>query len=349
MIIDKPHIGIFGRVNAGKSTLMNLLLGAEHSIVAPEPGTTTDPVRKNIEILGLGPVVLIDTAGLGDASALGAQRIKKTLNVLDEVDLALLVEPDESLLALAASKQKPFVTVTRAASKEEIIALIKQHLAPRAPQNMFSGLVKAGDTVVLYIPQDASAPQGRLILPQVQAIRTLVDLGVSAVCTAQKDFTKFNPALVVTDSQYFKEIAAATPQNIPLTSFSILLARMKGDFDLMLLGARAIENLKEGDTVLVMESCSHTVHNCGDIGRHKIPALLQKHTGKKLNFIFERLEELADIALAVQCGGCMATRTQILSRIYKVRDAGVPITNYGLLIAACTGILERATQPLKMI
>ncbi len=371
-------------MNVGKSTLMNALLGQQHSIVSPEPGTTTDPVRKIMEIQGLGPVVLVDTAGVDDASLLGAQRVQRTLNIIDNINLAILVfegntfgEFEQSLVYSFTAKKTPFFLVhsksdlepltieitgheiiessPAAPNTEDIFRLIKKYLPQNAyaPSNIFEGLVKAGDNVILVMPQDAGAPQGRIILPQVQAVRTLLDLNANAICTNGKNLTELYysnmPVLVVTDSSVFSASAAALPESAQLTSFSILFSRLKGDFFLMLKGVEKIKELKDGDRVLIMESCTHNVSHCDDIGRHKIPAMLQKCSGKKLEFAFTAgLEILPDdissFVLAVQCGGCMLTRTQVVNRIHKVAGEGVAVTNYGMVLAYCAGILPRSIR-----
>lgn len=375
---DKPHIGIFGRVNVGKSTLMNALAGQNVSIVSPVAGTTTDAVKKPAEILGAGAVVLLDTAGLDDITLVGEERVKRTLAALDIVDAAILVFDGDSfgnaerrLADKFKEKNIPFFLVNSkvdttkyealpflapSSGLKEIIEKIKTLLAPRADKNLFDGLISQDDTVILVMPQDGAAPKGRLILPQVQAVRAALDLGATAVCSDGKNLSelvkKYAPALVVTDSQVFDFVSAQVPQEIPLTSFSILLARVKGDFELMLSGTKKISGLRDGDKILILESCTHTAHHCDDIGRKKIPSLLQKKTGKKLNFTFvsglDALpEDLKSFALSVQCGGCMITKTQLLNRIYAAQKAGVAITNYGMLIAECTGILER-TAPHRI-
>lgn len=381
--LNRPHIGIFGKMNAGKSSLVNVLTGQDTSVVSPQPGTTTDPVKKIIEILNLGPAMLLDTAGIDDVSLLGKERVKRTLESLEQVDLAVLVFAgeldayDRQLMEDCKTRNIPFFLVhnksDQAPLKEQIngadvlefscqqpdlpalLALIKKHLpkSAYAPSGILDGYVKRGEEVVLVIPVDASAPAGRLILPQVQTIRNLLDIGAVAVCvkdTELADYLKTHtPALVVTDSQAFKYVSSVVPPQIPLTSFSILFSRQKGDFEAFLSGTAAIDGLQEGDKVLVMESCSHTVNKCDDIGRTKIPAWLQKYTGKKLEFtVLAHLdplpEHLSQYKLAVQCGGCMVTRTQVLRRVEKLKAAGVPVSNYGMTIAYCHGIFNRATE-----
>ncbi len=381
--LNRPNIGLFGKMNAGKSSLLNVLTGQDVSVVAQHPGTTTDPVKKSIEILGVGPVTLVDTAGVDDATLLGEQRVKRTMESLEQADLAILVFAgeldayDQQLMADCAAHNIPFflvhnkcdiqtlqgeingVDVLEFSCKKPdlpaLLALIKKHLpkSSNAPCGILDGYVNPGDEVVLVIPVDASAPAGRLILPQVQTIRNLLDIGAVAVCVKDTELAayleKHTPALVVTDSQAFKYVSSVVPPFIPLTSFSILFSRQKGDFEAFLQGTRAIDSLEEGDSVLIMESCTHTVNKCDDIGRTKIPALLQKYTGKKLRFTFlagldSLPEDLSQYKLAVQCGGCMVTRTQILRRIEKLKNKGVPVSNYGMTIAYCNGIFARVTE-----
>ena len=381
--LNRPHIGFFGKMNAGKSSLINALAGQNVSVVSETPGTTTDPVKKTMEILDIGPVVLVDTAGVDDTSILGAKRVQRTQDALDQVDLAILVfagnfdEYDRSLMAHCSARRVPFFLVQNKTDLQRtnveiqgvevvdftcqhpnvplLIRAIKNHL----PKSSYSSdvilddYVKAGDEVVLVIPIDASAPEGRLILPQVQTIRNLLDIGAVAICvkdTELRDYLqRHTPKLVVTDSQAFKYVSSVVPQTIALTSFSILFSRLKGDFNAFLKGTPAISRLQDGDKVLMLESCSHSVNKCDDIGRVKIPALLQKFTGKKLEFtMISNLdalpENISSYRLAVQCGGCMVTRTQIMRRLEILKEAGVPVSNYGLTLAYCNGIFERVTE-----
>lgn len=384
--LNKPHIGIFGKVNAGKSSLINALSGQYVSVVADHPGTTTDPVKKTIEILGIGPVVLIDTAGLDDTSVLGEKRVFRTRETLSQVDLAILViagkftAHDESFLETCTAQKVPFFIVNnktdlhhlnadiqgaqvvdfscKTPNAEVVFNAIRTHLPKSAYKTdvILDDFVKAGDEVVLVIPIDTSAPEGRLILPQVQTIRNLLDIGAMAVCVKDTELRAYlqnhTPKLVVTDSQVFQYVSSVVPKEIPLTSFSILFSRVKGNFELFLRGAHAIDTLQEGDKILMLESCSHSVNVCDDIGRVKIPKLLQKFTGKKLAFtVVSNLDPLpenaADYKLAIQCGGCMVTRNQILRRVEILQLKNVPVTNYGLAIAYCNGIFERVTEIFK--
>lgn len=351
--------------------------------MAAHPGTTTDPVKKIIEILGIGPVTLVDTAGIDDSSALGAQRVRRTNEALDQVDLAILVfaddfdSYDQSLMETFQARSVPFFVVHNKcdlyATNTEIkgadvvdfsckephlpilLDMIKKHL-PKSTYSqdvLLDDYVERGDEVVLVIPIDASAPEGRLILPQVQTIRNLLDIGAAAVCLKDTELREYlrlhTPKLVVTDSQAFKYVSSVVPPTIPLTSFSILFSRLKGDFGAYLKGTRTIDKLQDGDKVLILESCSHSVNKCDDIGRTKIPNWLQKYTGKKLQFtVVANLDSLPDDAetykLAIQCGGCMVTRTQIMRRLNILKEKGVALSNYGLAIAYCNGIFDRVTE-----
>lgn len=382
--LNRPHIGIFGRMNAGKSSLVNALTGQETAVVAPVPGTTTDPVKKIMEILGVGPVTLIDTAGLDDASELGAKRVAKTRDMLEQVNLAVIVfvekfgKYEEELAALCRARNTPFFFVRNKsdllppapreingtevvefscteADPADLISAVIRHLPKNsyAQEDIFGGFVGENDAVVLVTPIDASAPEGRLILPQVQTLRALLDLHAVGICLQPAQLAgwlqKHTPKLVVTDSQAFKAVSAVVPESVPLTSFSILFSRLKGDFELFLQGTPKIDALKEGDKVLVLESCSHSVNKCDDIGRVKIPNWLQKKAGCKLHFeVVASLdplpEDLSSYKLAVQCGGCMVTRAQILNRLSRLAQAGVPVSNYGMTIAWCNGIFDRVTE-----
>ncbi|MBR3603939.1 MAG: [Elusimicrobiaceae bacterium] len=382
--LNRPHIGIFGRMNVGKSSLINALTRQKTAVVADVAGTTTDPVKKNMEILGIGPVTLIDTAGVDDASELGAQRVAKTQEVLEQVNLAILVFTEEfadyeyQWTSLFRAKNIPYFLVhnkadllpsvaseiegaevvefsDKWADTGSLVGAIIRHMPPNAynHDDIFDGFVKEGDEVVFVMPIDSSAPEGRLILPQVQSLRGLLDNHAVGICLQPNQLQgwlkKHSPKLVVTDSQVFAQVNPLVPSHIPLTSFSILFSRLKGDFDLFLTGTEKIDSLQEGDKVLVLESCTHSVNVCDDIGRVKLPALLQKKTGKKLYFDYvTNLDPLpSDLSvykLALQCGGCMVTRQQILNRLAHLSQSGVPVSNYGLTIAWCTGIFSRVTE-----
>ena len=381
--INRPHIGIFGKMNAGKSSLINALVGQDVSVVSETPGTTTDPVKKTMEILGIGPVVLVDTAGIDDVSVLGTKRVQRTQDALDQVDLAILVfagnfdEYDRGLMETCLSRRVPFffvqnktdlqhtnveikgVEVIDFSCQQPNVNVLLRAIQTYLPKSSYSAdvilddYVKAGEEVVLVIPIDASAPEGRLILPQVQTIRNLLDIGATAVCVKDTELRPYlqqhTPKLIVTDSQAFKYVSSVVPVTIPLTSFSILFSRLKGDFPAFLKGTPVISRLQDGDKILMLESCSHSINKCDDIGRVKIPALLEQFTGKNLYFdmvtnLDPLPEDLSSYRLAIQCGGCMVTRTQIMRRLEILKTAGVPISNYGMTIAYCSGIFERVTE-----
>ncbi|MCR5017849.1 MAG: 50S ribosome-binding GTPase [Bacteroidales bacterium] len=345
--MERLHISFFGPTNSGKSTLVNALAGQEVSLVSAVPGTTTDPVRKAIEIPGLGPCVLIDTAGLDDAGILGPERMRLTRNVLDETDIAVVLGDDIPKFLEGI----PTVVYKRGESIESLIQRILA-LAPEREERFLTGsLVKAGDTVMLVMPQDSEAPKGRLILPQVQVIRELLDRGCVPVCCTPASLTaaikSVTPALVITDSQVFKLVNEAIPREWRLTSFSILLAAAKGDLRVFLEGARAIDSLKPGSRVLIAEACTH-VPDTEDIGRVKIPAMLRKRIGELQVDIAagnDFPEDLSQYSLIIHCGACVATSTLVRSRTRKALLAGVPITNYGLSIAHLQGILPRVVLP----
>ena len=398
------HIGIFGRRNVGKSSLINLLLGQDFAIVSDQAGTTTDPVKKRMEIPDVGPVQLIDTAGIDDIGEVGQKRVEKSLKLIDEVDLALLVftgnifgKEEKDLLAQLKENDVPVVVVhnqsdivpldcgvagdltniykcdvvefsCRMSDPQEqkdavemlMAFIVKGLLVQEKEKTIMEGLVEPGDNIVLVCPIDSEAPAGRLILPQVMAIRDILDRGGVATVLQPSQLQDYlaniasTPSavkppvkMVVTDSQAFKQVAAIVPESIPLTSFSVLMARSKGPFEDYVKGVEAIGKLKEGDNVLVLESCTHHT-SCEDIGRVKIPMMLQKKAGCKLNFTFvsglDELPPLENFALALQCGGCMVTHRQLRNRIRRVVAAGIPVTNYGMCIAYVTGIFLRAVN-----
>lgn len=393
----KPHIGIFGRRNNGKSSLINALTGQETAIVSEVAGTTTDPVKKSIEIAGIGPAVVIDTAGIDDSGELGEKRILRSRDMLKLIDLAILVvagnlfdDPEKGLIAdfrkndvpflilhnksdlqaadielLQGLREKYSVPVMEFSAKypenlEEVIRVIRETMPESAYRKipLVGDLIKYGDVVLLITPIDIEAPEGRMILPQVQVIRDVLDHdGVVVICK-EREVDAFirkmdpKPALVITDSQVFPKADAAVPRNIPLTSFSIVLARQKGDFDNYLKGTPFISKLKDGDHVLILESCSHHV-SCDDIGRIKIPRWLTNFTGKKIEFtVVAGLDhipgEMRNYAMVIQCGSCMITRKQLISRLKPAVDAGIPVTNYGMAIAYVHGIYNRAIEPFRV-
>lgn len=386
------HIGIFGRRNAGKSSILNALTSQEVSIVSEIAGTTTDPVEKPMELLPLGPVLFIDTAGIDDSGALGEKRIEKTMQVFDRTELGLIISKadewgafeeeilrelnDRAIPVIVVLNKCDLVTTSYGLAKSITAAKIpvvetsaltglgilelRQAILKNAPDDyinrpsIVSDLVGQGEMAVLVVPIDKEAPKGRLILPQVQSIRDLLDADSFCVVVKERElrevFTRFTkpPKLVVTDSQAFLKVAADTSPEIPLTSFSILFARYQGDLPEMVKGAMAIDKLKTGDKILIAEACSH--HPIGeDIGTVKIPRWLTQYVGGKLEFVHHRghdfPENLSDFKLIIHCGACMWNRREMLSRLMKARIAGVPLTNYGLTIAYSLGIFERALQP----
>ena len=390
----RPHIGIFGKRNSGKSSLINALAGQEVSIVSDVAGTTTDPVSKIMEIGGLGAVVLIDTAGIDDEGMLGEKRISRSRDVIKTIDLAILLITENSLgdfefglieefnkldvsyfivnnksdlqsvsaelIVKIESELQTIVIDFSALNKTGIEPLVKQMRSflpetARKPGTLVGDLISYGDTVLLITPIDIEAPEGRLILPQVQVIRDVLDHdGVVAICKEREVDSYFKrmqpkPKLVITDSQVFLKADASIPQEIPLTSFSIVLARQKGDFQHYIKGTPKIGDLKDGDRVLILESCSHHV-SCDDIGRVKIPRWLSNFTGKKLDYdvvagLNQVPRDIHEYALLVQCGGCMITRRQLVNRLKPAIDAGIPVTNYGMAIAYIHGIYDRAIKP----
>lgn len=390
----KPHIGIFGRRNNGKSSLINALAGQELAIVSEVAGTTTDPVKKSMEIAGIGPVILIDTAGIDDTGELGAKRVAKTREALKIIDLAILViegntfgDPEKDLVEEFEDKSVPFLilhnksdlipisrelkmeldekykvpvidlSATSHPEVEAIVSAIRKMIPESAytSPSMLGDLISYGDVVLLITPIDIEAPEGRMILPQVQAIRDILDHDGIAVVCKEREVDSFihrmnpKPALVVTDSQVFLKADASVPKEIPLTSFSILLARQRGDFQNYLKGTPHISQLKDGDRILILESCTHHV-SCDDIGRVKIPRWLSNFTGKKLEYeVVAGLSKIPldihNFAMVIQCGGCMITRKQIINRLKPAVDAGIPVTNYGMAIAWVHGIYNRAVAP----
>ena len=365
----KPRIGFFGRRNVGKSTMINWLTGQQIAIVSDTAGTTTDPVRKSMEIGGIGPVVLIDTAGIDDEGELGALRVEKSMAALAEVDLALLLytegawgDPEERVERWCKEHGTPMLKVltkSETIDKDQLISQIQEALPESAyrGRSLLGDVVSSGDTVVLVTPIDSSAPEGRMILPQVQVLRDLMDLHAMAYFCQPEELTstlaslKETPQLVVTDSQVFHAVATTVPEEIPLTSFSVVLARQKGPFQEYLEGTKKIGDLIDGDRVLLLESCTHNV-TCEDIGRVKLPALLQKATGKKLQFdilagndtLSPFTSHLSPYALVIQCGGCVITAQQVKARLLPALEAGIPVSNYGLALAWCNGIFDRATK-----
>ena len=379
---ERTHIGFFGARNAGKSSLVNAVTGQELAVVSDVKGTTTDPVRKAMELLPLGPVVIIDTPGFDDEGALGLERVKKTREILRTCDIAVLVvdasagmtPTDRELLELIRERDIPFLTVwnktdlaaaqpvpegTAAASSltGDGISELKERLARLKPEReerpLAGDLVSPGELCVLVCPIDESAPKGRLILPQQQVIRDLMDHGaIPVVCrdTELEALLKkpgLDPALVITDSQAFRTVSAIVPDALPLTSFSILMARYKGFLDTAVKGISAAGNLQDGDRILLAEGCTHH-RQCNDIGTVKIPRWLRQYTGKELQIDTcsgrEFPEDLTPYRLVIHCGGCMLTENAVLARMNQAIRQGIPFTNYGIAIAFMTGALERSLR-----
>lgn len=383
---NRPHIGLFGKRNAGKSSLINALLGQEISLTSSVAGTTTDPVYQSFEWHGLGPVVFVDTAGLDDDGDLGALRVQKTRDTVEKIDLVLLVltkEPDKELawLSLFQEKHIPVLVVLNqcdqmvdvqgmqkkiadalslpvlpvSAKTGEGIGTLKQSIAATLPEDFWDltitgDLAQTGDLVLLVMPQDVQAPKGRLILPQVQTIRELLDKKCTVVsCTADCLIQTLQalsapPKLIITDSQVFPIVWKEKPEESLLTSFSILFAGYKGDINEFLIGASAIDNLTEASHILIAEACAHAPLE-EDIGRVKIPKLLRKKVGEGLSFTFLRgndfPQDLTPYSLVIHCGACMFNRRHVLNRIAQAKEQGIPICNYGIVLAHLTGILDR--------
>ena len=377
---SRVHIGFFGRRNAGKSSVVNAVTGQNLSVVSDVKGTTTDPVMKSMELLPLGPVVIIDTPGLDDEGALGEMRVQKAKQILSKIDIAVLVidaaegeaDEDRALEAQLKAKSVPYVKVFNktdlapapegemgvSAKTGEGVRELKEKIASlrKTEENearIVGDLIHEGDLVLLVTPIDEAAPKGRLILPQQQTIRDILDANAAAIVVKEDriretiDSLGKKPALVITDSQVFDIADAATPKDIPLTSFSVLMARYKGLLDTAVQGIRAVESLKDGDTVLIAEGCTHH-RQCSDIGSVKIPRWLRKHTGKQINIDLcsgnEFPEDLTKYALVIHCGGCMLTERAVKARMEIAEAQGVPMTNYGIAIAYMKGILERSIE-----
>lgn len=378
------QIGVFGKTNVGKSSFLNRVTNQEISIVSDVAGTTTDVVEKSMELLPVGPVTFLDTAGLDDESELGEKRVEKTMKVINRIDVAIIVcdfngidDYEKELIKKFEELKIPYLIVenkcdikkielsgydnvlyTSVKDDEALVFKFKEALVKLLPEDFVNFPKIAGDlvppqsTVILVIPIDKEAPKGRIILPQVQTIRDLLDSNCMPYVVKETDLKqaienlKTPPALVITDSQAFKKVSEIVPQDIPLTSFSILFARLKGDLDEFTKGAEAIENLKDGDMVLILESCTHHAIE-DDIGRVKIPNLLRKRTGKNLvihNYAGHDFPDVKDYKLIIHCGACMTNRREVLSRILIANKSGVPITNYGVAISYCLGILPRAVK-----
>ncbi|MBN2663628.1 MAG: [FeFe] hydrogenase H-cluster maturation GTPase HydF [Bacteroidales bacterium] len=390
----KPHIGIYGRRNNGKSSFINCITGQHTAIVSDVAGTTTDPVKKSYEITSFGPVILIDTAGIDDVGGLGKQRIDKTVDTVKQIDLAILIIINNTfgffeyqLVEEFKRYETPFIIIHNKAdicgldlsfkikieaefktniiefsalkpvNFEDVIRAIKQTIPESAYKqpSLVGDLINYGDIVLLITPIDLEAPAGRLILPQVQTIRDVLDNDAVVIILKEREVdaflkkTNIKPNLAITDSSIFLKADASIPKEIPLTGFSVILARLKGNFEKYLEGTPRIDDLKDGNNVLLLESCTHHV-SCEDIGRTKIPRWISNYTGKKLNFeVVSGLDNLPkkiiDYSLVIQCGGCMITEKQLKNRLIPAIEAGVPVTNYGMTIAFVQGIYNRAIEP----
>jgi [FeFe] hydrogenase H-cluster maturation GTPase HydF len=393
----KPHIGIFGRRNNGKSSIINLMVNQDVAIVSPEPGTTTDPVKKSIEIFGIGPAIIVDTAGIDDTGELGEKRVKKTYDALKAMDCAILVIANNEfgfyekelikqlrefavpyLIVHNKSDIRPVEPITREKIREfskatvldfttthsghlnELIEELKRTIPETTWQkpSLLGGIVKPDGVVLLVTPIDSEAPDGRMILPQVMAIRDVLDNDCICVVLKETHLKQYfdqnmpRPQLVITDSQAFAFVNSIVPADVPLTSFSIVFARLRGDFDHYIAGTPMLSKLQEGDKVLILESCAHQV-SCEDIGRHKLPKWIEAFTQKNISFdIVAGLSTIADIQqykLVIQCGGCVVTRKQLLNRLKPAVDANIPVSNYGMTIAYLNGIFDRVMEPFLSI
>ena len=378
------HIGIFGKANVGKSSLLNRISNQSISIVSEIAGTTTDVVEKSMELLPIGPVTFLDTAGLDDKTELAEKRVEKTMKVINRCDVGVIVcdfngidKYEKDLIEIFDELKIPYLVLvnkcdvkkpdiegfknilyTSVKSDKDIVFRFKEALVRLLPEDFVNppkivgDLVSEKDTVILVVPIDKEAPKGRIILPQVQTIRDLLDSNCLAYVVKETELKdaienlKQPPALVVTDSQAFKKVSEIVPEDIPLTSFSILFARLKGDLDEFVKGSSAIENLKDGDKVLILESCTHHAID-DDIGRVKIPNLLRQKTGKNLvidNYAGHDFPDISSYKLIIHCGACMTNRREVLSRILIANEKNIPITNYGVVISYCLGILPRAVR-----
>lgn len=390
---ERVHISFFGRRNAGKSSVINAVTGQELAIVSDVKGTTTDPVYKTMELLPLGPVMVIDTPGIDDEGELGALRVKKSYQVLNKTDIAVLVvdgtigktDCEEALIRRFQEKNIPWILVYNksdllpsadfplssneilvSAAKKTNIYELKERIASLKPEDthkypLISDLIQPLDLVILVIPVDKAAPKGRLILPQQQTIRAILERGALSLVVRDTELSEtlerfhkqnIHPRLVITDSQAFSKVSAVTPKEITLTSFSILFARYKGDLEAVAKGAAALKNIQDGDKILIAEGCTHH-RQCDDIGTVKIPSMIRKFTGKEPEFFFtsgtEFPDNLTDYQLVVHCGGCMLNEREMKYRISCCQDQRVPITNYGILMAQATGILKRSLAPFPEI
>ena len=393
---ERVHIGIFGKRNAGKSSIINAITDQSLAIVSDVKGTTTDPVSKAMELLPLGPVMIIDTPGLDDVGELGKMRIQKSYQVLNKTDIGILVvdgtlgttSEDEALISRFKEKNIPYIVVMNkldlvkeeqnisqeemskspntiwvSSTTKENIYDLKEMIAAQAPTDepkfkIVADLLNPSDFVVLVVPIDKAAPKGRLILPQQQTIRDILEADATAIVVKEYELRETlenlgkKPKLVITDSQVFSKVSADTPKDILLTSFSILFARYKGDLEETVKGVRALETLEDNDTILISEGCTHH-RQCDDIGRVKIPRWVMQHTGKELNFEFtsgtEFPYDLSKYKMIIHCGGCTLNEREMKYRVKCAKDQNIPFTNYGILIAYIQGILKRTVEPFPYI
>lgn len=385
---ERIHIGIFGKRNAGKSSIINAITGQNLAIVSDVKGTTTDPVLKTMELLPLGPVVVIDTPGLDDEGELGELRTQKAYQMLNKTDVALVIidgqigidMEDIKIIEAIEKKKIPYIMVYNKADLEgrnivgngtdciwvsattgRNIEELKQMIVNAVPKEdvgkrLVSDLIEPFDFVVLVVPIDSSAPKGRLILPQQQTIRDILQAGAVSIVVKDTELSEtldklqVKPSLVITDSQVFEKVAGVVPEDVPLTSFSILMARHKGDLNTVVRGAYALKDLQDGDTILISEGCTHH-RQCEDIGTVKLPKWIREYTGKELQFEFtsgtEFPDDLLKYKLIIHCGGCMLNEREMKYRLKCAGDAGVPITNYGIAIAHMKGILKRSLEVFK--
>ena len=384
---DRIHIALFGKRNAGKSSVINAMTNQELAIVSDVKGTTTDPVYKAMELLPLGPVVMIDTPGLDDEGELGEKRVKKAKEVLGKADIALVImdatagmtEFEEDMIRLIEDRKIPYLKVYNkmdlsnakewkedkacfvSAKDKKVIWELKEEIGKLVPTDddtlkIVGDLVCPNDFVILVVPIDSAAPKGRLILPQQQTIRDLLEAGAASIVVRETELEKTleeigkKPALVITDSQAFGKVSKIVPEDIKLTSFSILFARYKGDLEEEVRGVKALEHLEEGAKILIAEGCTHH-RQCDDIGTVKIPRWLKQYTGKDFDIHTSSgnsfPEDLDTYDLVIHCGGCTLNRREMKNRIARVKDAGVPIVNYGIFIAATQGILKRTLEPFE--
>lgn len=383
---ERIHIGIFGKRNAGKSSIINAVTGQNLAIVSDVRGTTTDPVLKAMELLPIGPVVLIDTPGLDDMGELGKLRVKKAYQMLNKTDVALLIvdagvgmtEADKRILERIKAKKIPYLLVMNksdmcepgASGQNEIyvsaktgrnILQLKEKIAEcvkieEASKKIVGDLLKPLDFVVLVVPIDEAAPKGRLILPQQQTIRDILDAGAVSIVVKDTELAdtlkklERKPRLVITDSQVFEKVAKIVPEDVPLTSFSILMARYKGDLQAVVQGAKVLDLLRDGDPILISEGCTHH-RQCDDIGTVKLPRWVREHTDKKIRFEYtsgtEFPDDLSKYQLIIHCGGCMLNEREMKYRLKCAQDQGIPMTNYGIAIAHMKGILARSIEPFS--